>query len=283
MVNAVPVLVDVEFGTGCIDPAAVEAAITPRTRAVIAVHIAGHPADMDALSTICKKHGLALIEDCAHAHGSSWNNKPVGTLGDAGSYSFQSSKLMTGGEGGAVIARDPAVAAKVRSFSDCGRRPGEWFYSHYALGGNYRMTEWQGAILLAQLSRFGVQQTIRASNANLLNEELALIPGVHPMLSLLRTAFATVLVASALPASALTPVATPLLDNGQMIVVTTDGWDATQGRLQAYARTAQGWQPHGGVAGTAVYRSWISERKGCQESETHETWCQAMTRKTCAF
>jgi len=180
MVNAVPVLVDVELGTGCIDPLAVEAAITPRTRAVIAVHIAGHPSDMDALSKICKKHGLALIEDCAHAHGSSWNNKPVGTLGDAGSYSFQSSKLMTGGEGGAVIAKDPAVAAKVRSFSDCGRRPGEWFYSHYALGGNYRMTEWQGAILLAQLGRFGAQQNVRASNANLLNDELARIPGVHP-------------------------------------------------------------------------------------------------------
>jgi dTDP-4-amino-4,6-dideoxygalactose transaminase len=180
MVNAVPVLVDVELGTGCIDPLAVEAAITPRTRAVIAVHIAGHPSDMDALSKICKKHGLALIEDCAHAHGSSWNNKPVGTLGDAGSYSFQSSKLMTGGEGGAVIAKDPAVAAKVRSFSDCGRRPGEWFYSHYALGGNYRMTEWQGAILLAQFGRFGAQQNVRASNANLLNDELARIPGVHP-------------------------------------------------------------------------------------------------------
>jgi len=180
MVNAVPVLVDVELGTGCIDPLAVEAAITPKTRAVIAVHIAGHPSDMDALSKICKKHGLALIEDCAHAHGSSWNNKPVGTLGDAGSYSFQSSKLMTGGEGGAVIAKDPAVAAKVRSFSDCGRRPGEWFYSHYALGGNYRMTEWQGAILLAQFGRFGAQQNVRASNANLLNDELARIPGVHP-------------------------------------------------------------------------------------------------------
>ncbi len=180
MVNAVPVLVDVELGTGCIDPLAVEAAITPKTRAVIAVHIAGHPSDMDALSKICKKHGLALIEDCAHAHGSSWNNKPVGTLGDAGSYSFQSSKLMTGGEGGAVIAKDPAVAARVRSFSDCGRRPGEWFYSHYALGGNYRMTEWQGAILLAQFGRFGAQQNVRASNANLLNDELARIPGVHP-------------------------------------------------------------------------------------------------------
>ncbi len=101
MVNASPVLVDVELGTGCIDPDAVEAAITPRTRAVIAVHIAGHPADMDRLTDICARHDLVLIEDCAHAHGSMFNGQMVGTFGAAGSYSFQASKLMTGGEGGA--------------------------------------------------------------------------------------------------------------------------------------------------------------------------------------
>jgi dTDP-4-amino-4,6-dideoxygalactose transaminase len=180
MVNAVPVLVDVDAGTGCVDPALVEAAITPRTRAVMAVHIAGHPADMDALSEICRGRGLALIEDCAHAHGSTWRGAPVATLGDAGSYSFQSSKLMTAGEGGAVVARDPEVAARIRSFSDCGRRPGEWFYSHFVLGGNYRMTEWQGAVLLAQLERFPEQQRRRAANADMLNAELTKIPGVEP-------------------------------------------------------------------------------------------------------
>lgn len=180
MVNARPVLVDVDLNTGCIDPRAVEAAITPRTRAVIAVHIAGHPADMDRLIDLCKRHDLVLIEDCAHAHGSMFNGQMVGTFGAAGSYSFQASKLMTGGEGGAVVSSDPAVIERAASFANCGRRPGEWFYSHYALGGNYRMTEWQGAVLLAQLDRFEEQQQRRDANATLLNAELAAIPGVHP-------------------------------------------------------------------------------------------------------
>jgi dTDP-4-amino-4,6-dideoxygalactose transaminase len=180
MVNATPVLVDVELGTGCIDPDAVEAAITPRTRAVIAVHIAGHPADMDRLADICTRHGLVLIEDCAHAHGSMFNGQMVGTFGAAGSYSFQASKLMTGGEGGALVSSDAEVLARARSFSDCGRRPGEWFYSHSSLGGNYRMTEWQGAVLLAQLDRFEEQAQRRDDHSALLNAELAAIPGVHP-------------------------------------------------------------------------------------------------------
>ncbi len=180
MVNAVPVLVDVDPDTGCIDPAAVRAAVSPRTKAIIPVHIAGSVADMDALGTIAREHGLVVLEDCAHAHGSTWKGTPVGMLGDAGSYSFQSSKLMTGGEGGAIVSRHAEVLAAARSFSDCGRRPGEWFYSHYLLGGNYRMTEWQGAVLLAQLERFPDQQARRAQNAALLNRELATIPGVYP-------------------------------------------------------------------------------------------------------
>ena len=180
MVNAVPILVDVDSRTGCIDPDLVEAAIGPRTAAVIAVHIAGHPADLDRLTEICSRRGLALIEDCAHAHGSTWNGRSVATFGDAGSYSFQASKLMTGGEGGAVIARHTGVLDRARSFSDCGRRPGEWFYSHYVLGGNYRMTEWQGAVLLAQAARFDAQQATRDANARWLNAALAEVPGVEP-------------------------------------------------------------------------------------------------------
>jgi dTDP-4-amino-4,6-dideoxygalactose transaminase len=180
MVNAVPILVDVELDTGCVDPDAVLDAITARTKAVIAVHIAGHPADMDRLAALCTDHDLLLIEDCAHAHGSIWNGHMVGTLGDAGSYSFQASKLMTGGEGGAVVSRRSDVLATARSFADCGRRPGEWFYSHYVLGGNYRMTEWQGAVLLAQLARFEEQAARRDTNATLLNAELAGIAGVVP-------------------------------------------------------------------------------------------------------
>lgn len=180
MVNAIPVLVDVDPATGCIDPDAVRAAIGPRTRAVIPVHIAGSVADMDAINEIAGEHGLVVVEDCAHAHGSSWRGTPVGMLGDAGSYSFQSSKLMTGGEGGAIVSRHQDVLSAARSFSDCGRKPGEWFYSHYLLGGNYRMTEWQGAVLLAQLERFPEQQENRARNADILNRELASIPGIHP-------------------------------------------------------------------------------------------------------
>jgi len=180
MVNAVPVLVDVDPLTGCIDPDRVEEAINPRTAAVIAVHVAGHPADMDRLHDICDRRGLALMEDCAHAHGSTWKGRPVGTLSRAGSYSFQASKLMTGGEGGAVVSTDADLMARVRSFGNCGRRPGEWFYAHYRLGGNYRMTEWQGAVLLAQLERFPAQQAVRSANADHLNRALAEIPGVHP-------------------------------------------------------------------------------------------------------
>ena len=180
MVNAVPILVDVDARTGCIDPDLVERAIGPRTAAVVAVHIAGHPADVDRLTEICARRGLALIEDCAHAHGSTWMGQPVATFGDAGSYSFQASKLMTGGEGGAVVSKHADVLARARSFGDCGRRPGQWFYAHYVLGGNYRMTEWQGAVLLAQLARFDEQQANRDANARRLNAALAAVPGVEP-------------------------------------------------------------------------------------------------------
>lgn len=177
-VNAVPILVDVDPSTLCISPDAVEAAITPRTTAVIAVHLAGHPADMDRLHEICDRRGLTLVEDCAHAHGASWKGDPVGSLGDAGTFSFQQSKLMTAGEGGAVVASDPGVGASIRSFSDCGREPGQWFYHHAVLGGNARMSEWQGAVLLGQLQRFREQNTRRNENAISLAEQLDGIPGV---------------------------------------------------------------------------------------------------------
>ncbi len=179
-INAIPVLVDIDPDTLCIDPDAVLAALTPRTRAVVAVHLAGHPADLDRLTDICKRHDLVLIEDCAHAHGSSWKGVPVGGIGDAGTWSFQQSKLMTAGEGGAVTVRDATTAAAVRSYVDCGRRPGQWFYSHYVLGGNCRMTEWQAAVLHSQLERFAVQNRVRNDNALFLNAELDKIPGVIP-------------------------------------------------------------------------------------------------------
>jgi dTDP-4-amino-4,6-dideoxygalactose transaminase len=179
-VNAIPVPVDIDPDTFCIDPAAAERAIGPRTRAIVAVHLAGHPADLDRLGELCARHDLALIEDCAHAHGSSWRGIPVGGHGTAGTFSFQQSKLLTAGEGGAIVARDAAVAGRIRSFADCGRLPGEWFYSHYALGGNFRLSEWQAAVLRAQLARFPEQNRQRNAHALFLNAELARIPGVRP-------------------------------------------------------------------------------------------------------
>lgn len=179
-VNAVPVPVDIDPATFCIDPDAVAAAIGPRTRAVVAVHLAGHPADLDRLGELCARRDLVLIEDCAHAHGSRWRDRPVGSFGAAGTFSFQQSKLMTAGEGGAIVSNDQALAERIRSFADCGRRPGEWFYSHFALGGNCRLSEWQAAVLRAQLTRFPEQNARRNANARFLNEALAAIPGVRP-------------------------------------------------------------------------------------------------------
>ncbi|HEX9012512.1 MAG TPA: DegT/DnrJ/EryC1/StrS family aminotransferase, partial [Anaerolineaceae bacterium] len=178
--GALPVLVDVSPETYCIDPEAVEAAITPRTRAIAAVHMGGHPADLDALKVIAEKHGLRLVEDASHAHGSEWRGRRVGAIGDIGTFSFQQSKLMTAGEGGIVVTNDPELEKMARSVHDCGRMPGEWFYAHFIYGSNYRLSEWQGAILSAQLSRAGENNEIRQRSAAFLDREMAKIEGITP-------------------------------------------------------------------------------------------------------
>jgi dTDP-4-amino-4,6-dideoxygalactose transaminase len=178
--NALPVLVDVDPATQCIDPDLAEAAITPRTKAIIAVHMGGHPADLDRLKQIASRHQIALVEDCAHAHASEWRGQRVGTFGSAGTFSFQSSKLMTAGEGGIIISNDDKFEVQARSVHDCGRMPGEWFYSHFINGSNYRLSEWQGAVLQAQLSRLDQQTKRRHRNARLLDRLLAKVPGITP-------------------------------------------------------------------------------------------------------
>ena len=125
--NALPVLVDVDPETYCIDPDLVEAAITSRTKAIVAVHMGGNPADLDRLKKIASRKRLKLIEDSAHAHGSEWRGQRVGTYGVAGTFSFQASKLMTAGEGGVIISNDDKFEVQARSVHDCGRMPGEWF------------------------------------------------------------------------------------------------------------------------------------------------------------
>src|ERR1700751_2127513 len=178
--NALPVLVDVDVTTYCLDPSLTEAAITPRTKAIIAVHMGGHPADLDALQEIARKQRLHLIEDSAHAHGSEWNGKKIGTFGKAGTFSFQSSKLMTAGEGGIIISNDDAFERQARSVHDCGRMPGEWFYSHFIYGTNYRLSEWQGAVLNVQLGRLEEQTLHRHRQGRLLAKLFAEIPGITP-------------------------------------------------------------------------------------------------------
>jgi len=178
--NALPVLVDVDPETYCIDSALAEAAITPRTKAIIAVHMGGQPADLDRLKEITSRYNLILIEDCAHAHASEWCGQRVGTFGLAGTFSFQSSKLMTAGEGGIIISNKDEFERLARSVHDCGRLPGEWFYSHFIYGSNYRLSEWQGAVLHAQLRRLDEQTGQRHQNARRLDRLLAAVPGITP-------------------------------------------------------------------------------------------------------
>jgi len=185
-VGALPVLVDVERDTYNIDPSLVEAAITPRTKAIIAVHMGGHSADLDRLTEIADHHQLALFEDSSHAHASEWRGKRIGAVGLAGTFSFQASKTMTGGEGGIVLTNDADFERKLRSVQDCGRLPGHHFYEHFNYGSNYRLSEWQGAVLRVQLTRLDEQTKLRDTNARYLNEHLAKINGITPQIQDMR-------------------------------------------------------------------------------------------------
>jgi len=178
--GALPVMVDVSPETYCIDPQLAEAAISPRTKAIIAVHLGGHPADLDALTELARKKGIALVEDSSHAHATEWKGKRIGAHGTAGTFSFQASKLMTAGEGGIIISNDDKFERLARSVHDCGRMPGEWFYSHYINGSNYRLSEWQGALLSVQLTRLDAQTQKRHANARLLDKLLSQVPGITP-------------------------------------------------------------------------------------------------------
>ena len=190
-INAIPVLVDVLEDTWCLDPAQVKEAITPRTKAIIPVHLYGSFANMDAILSLARKHNLRVIEDCAHKHGGEWKGKKAGSIGDIGSFSFQLSKLMTAGEGGALTTSDPELHERLDALRNCGRRPepetarkGEGIYGSegdFLQSGNYRMTDFQAALLLEQLRRLPACNRVRDQNAQYLNTQLAQLPGVLPM------------------------------------------------------------------------------------------------------
>jgi L-glutamine:2-deoxy-scyllo-inosose/3-amino-2,3-dideoxy-scyllo-inosose aminotransferase len=192
-VNATPVLVDVCEDTWCIDTHEIEKAITPRTRAIIPVHLYGGFCNMDEILEIAGKHNLFVIEDCAHKHGGEWNGKKAGSIGDIGSFSFQLSKHLTSGEGGAVTTNSPELAEKLDALRNCGRRPvpldsnvdkGAGQYAdegNFIQSGNYRITEFQAAILIEGLKRMPEQNRVREENGIYLNSLLEKMPGVKPM------------------------------------------------------------------------------------------------------
>jgi dTDP-4-amino-4,6-dideoxygalactose transaminase len=180
-INAVPVFADIDPETYNIDPKKAEAAITPRARAMLPVHFAGQPADLDALTEIGARHKIFIVEDAAHAHGSEWKGKKVGALAEGGIFSFQASKNMTAGEGGLIITNDGRIAALCDSYLWAGRELGRPWYEHHRLGWNYRMTEFQGAILLQQLLRLEEQNFCRKRNAEQLSRRLEQIEGVSPL------------------------------------------------------------------------------------------------------
>jgi len=181
LVNAVPVIVDVDPATYNIAPDAIEEAITGKTKAIMPVHNGGYPADMDRIMEISAKHDLIVVEDCAHAHGSEWKGRRVGSIGHLGAFSFQMGKTLTCGEGGIVLTNDPALAEKAYSFMHIGRMSGRPFYEFHRIASNLRMTEFQGALLLTQLSRLDEQVETRERNATYLAKGLEEIDGVKPI------------------------------------------------------------------------------------------------------
>lgn len=184
--NAIPVFADIDLETFNLDPAAVGAAITPRTRAIVPVHFAGQPADMDAIAALARAapltdgRAMLVLEDAAHAHGASSARRPAGSLGHFATFSFQSSKNLTAGEGGIITTNDDRLADACRSIHNCGRVPGGVWYEHHVVSGNYRLGEFQGAVLNCQLDRLEEQTALRDRNGRRLAARLSAIPGLHP-------------------------------------------------------------------------------------------------------
>ena len=182
--GAIPVIVDIDPSNYCLDPKAAEAAITPKTRAIIPVHLGSNMADMDAVMALAEKYDLIVIEDCAHAHGAKWNGRGAGTIGHFGSFSLQSSKTLTTGEGGILLCRTPELAARAASIIDCGRPHAlgggpEDATMDYQVGGNYRLSEVAAALALVGIERFPAQAKEREAMAAYMDEALSEIPGIR--------------------------------------------------------------------------------------------------------
>ncbi len=178
--HALPVFVDSDFETHQIDAQKIEAAITPNTRAILPVHIAGSPADLDAILAIGKKHGIAVVEDACQAHLGEWRGKKVGTLGEMGCFSFQASKNLNCGEGGCLVTNDDDLIVRASGFHNNGSPMHGESSGRTGTGTNMRMTEFQAAILNSQMERLDEQAARRSANAAYLDQLLADVPGVTP-------------------------------------------------------------------------------------------------------
>lgn len=184
MVGAIPVFADINSESYCLDPEDVSRRITPHTRAVLPVHLGGQMTDMPAFKELASKHNLVILEDCAQAIDSAMVGKKAGTWGHAGTFSFQSNKTITSGEGGLVMTDDPEVAQSIvalRAFGRFRNSPGvrSSDLTCQQLSSNYRLSEFQSAVLLGQLERFAQQDPIRQVNAKTLTRGLHQVPGLR--------------------------------------------------------------------------------------------------------
>jgi dTDP-4-amino-4,6-dideoxygalactose transaminase len=178
LLNAVPVFVDVHPDTYCLDARLIEKVLTPKTRAILPVHLAMNFADLDAILDIAGSRKIAVIEDCAHAHGGRWRGKGAGATGDVGCFSFQSSKLMSSGEGGALITSNLEYYERAQSYVNCGRASATDEFRHRLIGFNHRITEFQAAVLEAQLERLPMQARTRQANMEHFEKRLRGTPGL---------------------------------------------------------------------------------------------------------
>jgi dTDP-4-amino-4,6-dideoxygalactose transaminase len=179
--NCVPVFVDIDPETYNLDPARIEEAVGPRTRAIIPVHFGGQACDMDRIMAIARKHKLAVIEDACHAHGAEYRGRKLGTIGHAGCFSFQLSKNLTSGEGGVAVTDDGRLFETMDSLHNVGRVKGGQWYEHHNLGCNYRLTPLQAALLMSQLKRLEDQTKLRDENGRYLGGLLRGIDGISPL------------------------------------------------------------------------------------------------------
>jgi len=178
LIGGVPVFVDVDPDTYCLDARLIEQAITPKTKAILPVHLGMRFADMDEILRIAQKHGIKVVEDCAHVHGGMWKGKGAGSMGDLGAFSFQSSKLLTCGEGGAVITNNLEYMEKVQSYINAGRASVTDQFHHRMIGFNYRLGEFQAAVLGAQIEKLPAQSKTRDHNMAYFESRLKNKPGI---------------------------------------------------------------------------------------------------------